>query len=182
MQDQLLRQLYEAYAFYVFRRCRRMLGSENEAEDAMHDVFVKLLQQPDRPEGTAAELLPWVNRITTNHCLNTLRARRVRRAFALQAASTPADDRAWLAWLVERQDWVSWLVCRCDEAQRAVVVGYFLDELSVEEVAQRESISAPTVRRRLKSFLELARETAARELNSASQSLSLSDPEPRTDR
>jgi RNA polymerase sigma-70 factor (ECF subfamily) len=58
----------------VLRRCRRLLGDEERARDAMHDVFVQLL----RREATLADSAPssLLFRIATNVCLNLLRGDR----------------------------------------------------------------------------------------------------------
>ena len=37
-------RLYEKYGPMVLRRCRQLLGDEEEAMDVTQDVFVKLLQ------------------------------------------------------------------------------------------------------------------------------------------
>ena len=37
-------RLYKAYGFMIFGRCMRLLGSRDEARDAMQVVFMKLLQ------------------------------------------------------------------------------------------------------------------------------------------
>ena len=39
---------YRRYAPMVLRRCRRLLGEEEQAADAMHDVFVQLLVHHER--------------------------------------------------------------------------------------------------------------------------------------
>src|SRR5262249_34274922 len=68
---------YRRYGPMVLRRCRRLVGDEAKALDAMHDVFVQLLQQNGQVKvNNAAALL---HRIATNVCLNRLRGERRRR-------------------------------------------------------------------------------------------------------
>jgi RNA polymerase sigma-70 factor (ECF subfamily) len=162
MHEADIEALYKSHGHYLFLRCRAMLGSEDEAYDALQEVFVRLLKtrprvSDDRP------LLPWLNRVTTNHCLNRLRARRVRRHQPFDELNHPSVDSPaeLLAILAERRDLVRWLLARADKRTQHVVVGYFFDEHPVERIARDNDISVPTVRRVLKRFLEGARKRLA---------------------
>ena len=39
--------LYKQFGPMVYRRCRGLLGSDEEAQDLMHDVFVELIRRYD---------------------------------------------------------------------------------------------------------------------------------------
>lgn len=156
-------QLYTDYGFYIFKRCRDLLGREDEAQDAMHEVFLRLMRSAD---GLAEDrdLLPWLNRVTTNYCLNQIRNRRSRRTDVSDVLdAVPADDGRWLQALIERRDLVARLLARASGQTEAVIVGYFFDELSVERIGGVLGISVPTVRRRIKEFLTESREIIERE-------------------
>ena len=60
----------------VLRRCRKLLGDDTAARDAMHDVFVQVLSHADQLADQAPSSLLF--RISTNVCLNRLRTRRRR--------------------------------------------------------------------------------------------------------
>jgi len=64
---------YEQYGPMVLRRCRFLLKDEERALDAMQEVFVKLLENQHRLEGTYPSSLLY--RIATNVCLNMLRSK-----------------------------------------------------------------------------------------------------------
>ncbi len=68
--------LYTRYGPMVLRRCRAMLRQEDEAADAMQDVFVRLLVERSRLDPKACSSLLY--RVATNVCLNRLRSRRRR--------------------------------------------------------------------------------------------------------
>lgn len=56
--------------------CRNMLGSREDAEDALQEVFTsahRALRADDRP----VALRPWLYRIARNRCLNQMRRRRL---------------------------------------------------------------------------------------------------------
>lgn len=50
----------------VFRLCARLLGDAQEAEDALHDVFLLLWDDLPRFRGDS-ELGTWIHRVTVNH-------------------------------------------------------------------------------------------------------------------
>lgn len=157
-------KLYADYGFYIFKRCRDLLGHDEDARDGVHEVFVRLMRHAGglRDE---RELLPWLNRVTTNYCLNQIRNRRSRRTDPSDLLdAVPADDGRWLQTLLERRSLVALLLARSSAQMEAVVTGYFFDELSVERIAEEQRISVPTVRRRLKEFLTDSREMLSREL------------------
>ena len=64
--------MYAKYGPTIYARCRRLLKNQVVAEDATQDVFMKVLRHIDSAPSEDA-VLPWIHRITTNHCLNVLR-------------------------------------------------------------------------------------------------------------
>ena len=49
--------LYERFGPMILRRCRRLLGDEVAAGDAMHDTFVRVLDHRDRRDSHAPSSL-----------------------------------------------------------------------------------------------------------------------------
>src|SRR4029078_11507614 len=66
--------LSRRYGPMVLRRCRRLLGDEDEALDACQDVFLRVFERRDRLDAQYPSSLLY--RIATNVCLNRLRDRR----------------------------------------------------------------------------------------------------------
>ncbi len=71
-----INELYKLYAKAMYNICRRMIGDEEEARDVLQDAFVDAfaslgkLQQP--------KTFPaWIKRVVVNHCINTLRKKRL---------------------------------------------------------------------------------------------------------
>jgi RNA polymerase sigma factor (sigma-70 family) len=156
------RDLYERFGRAVYRRCQYFLKSDADALDAMHDVFVKVVER--RAEFRAeASPLTWMVRIATNHCLNLIRARRARWhdryaetvavAETTREAPTPA---------LERQQLVAAVIGRADRDALEAAVYYFVDEMSQEDAARAASCSVPTLRKRLRKFIKAARQELKR--------------------
>src|SRR5262245_14521180 len=80
--------LYQAYHRRVFRLCLYLLGSTDAAEDAAHEVFLRVRKSlegydPSQPFSS------WILAIATNYCLDLLRRRGVEtRLFELK----PVED------------------------------------------------------------------------------------------
>ena len=73
------RELTEPYHRELRVHCYRMLGSLQDAEDALQDLLVAAWQGLAGFEGRAS-IRTWLYRIATNRCLNALRSARRRPA------------------------------------------------------------------------------------------------------
>ena len=154
-----LRELYQRYGAAVRSRCRYVLKDSGEAEDAMHEVFARALPRLGSFRGEASPL-SWLMQIATRHCLNVLRARRAawRDEVQGQAKIAPVSSGA----PVEGRDLVRALLGRFDEETQAAAIHYYVDEMTLEEVAAALGRSVPTVRKRLAQFAASARAHAER--------------------
>ena len=146
-------ELYRVYGPLVLRRARAMLGDENAARDAAHDVFVKVLGALAAFRNEASPVT-WLYRATTNHCLNVLRTKLRRpeeeqqeEQDALAEESLSVTDRLTL----------TTVLARVPEHLREIAVYYYLDQMSHEEIAGLMGLSRRTVGNRLVEFHTAAR-------------------------
>ena len=70
-------EVYRHYAPAIFRFCRRILPTREDAEDATMEIFLKLRDRfgqydADRPFSA------WLYRVSANHCWDQLRRRKLR--------------------------------------------------------------------------------------------------------
>lgn len=162
MQDRL-RQLYERYGASVYARCRQVLGHPEAAEDAMHDIFVKVHHNlPRVPKDEGGEALRWIYRVTTNHCLNHLRDQRRRLELQEENAPAPTLEAAWEEGMLNRQI-ARRLMRHLDPKLAEPAWLYYVDGVDQGEVAQMLGVSRRTVINRLNAFKEEAQSLLAAE-------------------
>jgi RNA polymerase sigma-70 factor (ECF subfamily) len=145
---------YRRYGPMVLRRCQKLLRSEAQAQDAMQDVFVSVLNHEDRLDDSAPAAL--LLRIATNVCLNRLRSTRRRpenpddELLLRIAASAPDRDgqlaaRGLLARLFGGEG-------PLEASSRTIAVMHLVDGLTLEEVAAEAGMSVSGVRKRLRTL------------------------------
>jgi RNA polymerase sigma-70 factor (ECF subfamily) len=150
--------LYRRYGPMVKRRCRRLLGTEAAAVDAMHDVFVELLKNEHRLEATGPSSLLYT--MATHVCLNRIRSQRRRPetaddALLAEIASASDHEGQLLASRI-----LDRLFAREPESTRVIATLHLIDRMTHEEVAREVGMSVSGVRKRLRSFMHKAQEGA----------------------
>jgi RNA polymerase sigma factor (sigma-70 family) len=130
--DAAFEAIFDRYHRNLLAFCQHMLGSREEAEDALQHIFMAAhdaLRADDRP----CHLRPWLYTIARNRCLSTLRTRRQHTTLDGRDPTTEGllaevDRRAELEALVRD-------LRRLPEDQRAALVLRELDDQSHDEIA-----------------------------------------------
>jgi RNA polymerase sigma-70 factor (ECF subfamily) len=130
------------------------LRDPEEARDALHDVFAKVLRAIPSFRA-AASPLTWLMRIATHLCLNLLRRRGALWREQVEALSR---GRRHEGESPDRRELVRVLLGSAPEEAQEMAVLYYVDELTQAEIAQQTGRSLPTVRKRLRQFLSCARQ------------------------
>ena len=149
-------RLYREFGPVVYRRCVRLLGDREGARDATQEVFVKLLRE-ERLLGDGEDVLPWIHRVTTHHCLNLRRDGLVRGRAVNGDGLDPLEVAADTAASFPQRRLAQQVLARFDRTTQAVAVGVLVDGMEREEVAGALGISRRTVHRKLARFLSGAR-------------------------
>ena len=153
--ERQLAQVYDHYGHLVLRRCRSILRDEPEAQDAMHDVFVRAIQY-SRSFDRADSRLRWLYRAAERCCFDRLRRRR-------REVPVMPDDLARIAQdglsesAGEAKEVVLALLGRFDPKVQQVAVLYYLDGLAQEEIAHQLGWSRRTVGKKLALLRRRAR-------------------------
>lgn len=142
--------LLDRYQRKVFRLAVSFL-EQAAAEEVTQDIFLKLWQALPLYDGRAS-LSTWLYTIARNTCLTAVRSASYRRTVPLDPELH--SGRETMAPAVEVAD----LLQRLPEAQREVIVMFYLQERSIEDVAAVLDMPEGTV----KSHLHRARRELAR--------------------
>jgi RNA polymerase sigma factor (sigma-70 family) len=144
-------EVYRLHGRMVLRRARVILGDEEEARDALQELFMSLVNDPDKFRGESS-IVTFLYRATTNLCLNRLRDRQNRSRLLDQRVSPVAGQaRAPAAGLAsEAQQLLAVLPGRLAR----VIVYAFIDEMTQEEIADMMQCS----RKHVGHLIERARQ------------------------
>jgi RNA polymerase sigma-70 factor (ECF subfamily) len=141
-------KLYRQYGPSVYRRAMNLLRSDQEAQEAMQDVFISVLSKGESFRG-ASSPMTWLYSVTTNLCLN--RIRNAKRRTELLQKNVPAEsstDRPH----PEIRHIVLELLRSVPEELARVAVYYFFDDMTHEEIAKILGCSRRTVGDLLERF------------------------------
>jgi RNA polymerase sigma factor (sigma-70 family) len=149
MDRQTFTTLYRPLAPLIHRRCRHLLGSEEDARDATQEVFVQLLLYADRVKFAGEEdALRWLYRVSTNHCLKLLCKRR---CVDLREPSDMPQVPVRVGTverLISRQT-LQAVLDAVDERARAVFVHTYIDGMTQEDTAAVMQVSRRTVGKKI---------------------------------
>ena len=144
--------LYDRHRAMVYRTALVITGDTEAASDLLQDVFLRLFRFADRID-SERPIEPWIYRMTAN--LSYTWVKRNRRILQ------PLEDLAeWLAGSSKNQpyetveksdDWehVQQAVSSLPLPQRVVVVLYYLNDLSLQEISEILDVPVGTVKSRL---------------------------------
>lgn len=153
-----LRDLYVRYAPILHHRARRILGTEEDAADAVQDTFARVLKHHESYRG-AASPLTWLYQVNTNGCLNRLRDRKghaqKHHDHRHELGGEDAVDADALA--AVDAEVVRELLADADDETRRVVIHLYFDDMTREQAGAMAGISQPTLRKRLDAFFRRAR-------------------------
>ncbi|MFZ4579657.1 MAG: RNA polymerase sigma factor [Myxococcota bacterium] len=149
--------MYRRFAGMVLRRARRFYGPA-EAEEVVHEVFLKVLEAPEMFRG-ASSPSTWLYRVTTNHCLNRLRNEARRRSLLVEhAESVPGVSSGGHG--QEATVFVDEVWRALDAEHAAIGLYYFVDGMTHDQIAEVVGCSPRTVGNRIDRIDALLREAA----------------------
>lgn len=147
------RIIVERHQNDVARTVVGMLGTTQQVDDVVQEVFIQLFRSLDRFRGDSA-LSTYLKRIAINRSLDALRQRKrfLSRFLSRDADDTlpePVAEEGFSLEARERHDAVHRAIQSLPEKHRAVAVLRLIDECSTEETAQILDLPYGTVLSRL---------------------------------
>jgi RNA polymerase sigma-70 factor (ECF subfamily) len=127
-------QLYRAYSPSVFRRARQLLGSDADAHEVVHDIFLSLYERPEQFAGRA-RMSTFLYSAVTHACLNRIRDSKNRgRLLALHAHAL--EPQLFADAPAEQMSVLRSVLARMPEQLAQLAVYHYTDGLTHEEIAR----------------------------------------------
>lgn len=143
--------LYDQYRQMVYRTALAITADSEAASDLLQDVFLRLYRFADRID-PQRPLEPWLYRMTANLAYTWVkRSRRWLRPLEDLADWLAGGDHSAYHQVEMEDDWhqVQQAVAALPLPQRVVVVLYYLNDLSLQEISEILDVPLGTVKSRL---------------------------------
>ncbi len=155
-EETALSQLYDRYARILYAVAFKILGSIEESEEVVLDVFDQVWRTATRYDAAKGRVDTWLFMITRSRVLDRLRVRQ--RSTKTQSASLEAEiqstkvsvDPVEAAILSEQRSRVSTALNRLPSQQRQVLELAYYKGLSHSEIAAQTGLSLGTVKTRIR--------------------------------
>ncbi len=153
-------ELFHVCETRVYRLALTILQNEQDAEDAVQDVFLRVFEQVKTFQGQAA-FTTWITAVTVNICRDKLRRQKVRHAFSLEWLRGRAASKDIAHEVAARQERQSlWeQINQLEEKYRLPLILHYHEHLSCDEVAHILGIKTSIVYSRLNTARLKLRET-----------------------
>jgi len=145
-------KLVDAYSDLVYTLCLRMLHAEAEAEEAAQDIFIKAFRSLSSFQ-EKARFSTWLYRIAYNHCISVIR-KKVRMIDLVDDVPDMEPDESSLSGLdlisgEERSRYLKKALDSLGETDAVVVTLFYLEEMSLNEIAEITALSGSNIRIKL---------------------------------
>ncbi len=163
--DSLFRSLVDQNSESLYWHVRSIVGSHEDADDILQEVFVKVWKALPGFRGDSS-VNTWLWRIATNEALSFLRKQKVRAALRFSSLDAEAervlDSDPWFAG-DEAQRKLAVAVAKLPDKQRAVFCMRYFEELPYEEISEITGTSVGALKasyhqaaEKIKASVELA--------------------------
>lgn len=158
--QQAFAALFDQYKNLVYRTAVLLLDDSDDADEALQEVFLKVYRSLSSYQPEKGAFTTWLYRITTNHCLNQRRRKRIGRvSLGLARRDNHRSVLTPESRLEEDQALQKALHALSDKLRAVIVLRYY-GGLSYAEISDSLDIPIGTV----KSRLDLAIKNLRREL------------------
>ncbi len=141
-------ELVHRYQVRLFRFAFRLLQDRGEAEDAVQETFLRAYRALPayRPDGFFSS---WIYRIALNECRRRMRGRRPTVPLDPAVAAGTVADPQQTVMTQERHRQLRDAVDALPEHYRLVMMLFYFDEMSVDQISRTLDVSVSAVKVRL---------------------------------
>jgi RNA polymerase sigma factor (sigma-70 family) len=131
--------LYRKYAGKVYGKCLSILRNDEQAQDAMQDIFMRILLNL-ATFNEKSTFSTWLYSVTYNHCIDLIRKRKKEQTLfsdeeverAPDVAADDIPDEYMLAMDVKHLQTV---LDELDEDDRLILLMKYQDDMSIKDIA-----------------------------------------------
>ena len=161
-RERAFTEIVKAYSERLFWYVRRYVGCQEDADDLIQEIFVKVWAALPSFRGEA-RLFTWIYRIATNEALNFLRRQRVRAALNFKSLDAEVErrideDTYFNGGEAERR--LMKALQKLPQKQRIVFSMRYFEDMSYEEISEVTGTSTGS----LKASYHIAYEKLKKEL------------------
>lgn len=151
-QRSFAERIYRQYHHILRRRCRRLLRDESAVDDVMQDIFWTICRKADGYRGKEEDILPWLYRVTTTHCLKLIEKNKRWSRNVEMAMEEGMERYHGSSGGMEHQVVANDLVMRLPPKQRQAVLYHFVSGMTQREIAAVMEVTRDQVRTWLAGF------------------------------
>lgn len=144
--------LFDRHRHMVYRTALAITNDEDSAADLLQDVFLRLYRFANRVD-PCRPLEPWLYRVTTNLAYTFMKRRkRWWRAIKDMADILARESKPSSEKLAEKEEellWVRKAIASLPITHRVVIVLYYVNNQSIQEISEILEIPVGTVKSRL---------------------------------
>lgn len=158
------RELVRRYEGLIFNTCRRVIGSQEDAEEVTQDTLLQIFHKIHQFQGRSS-FKTWLYKVVHNYCRNRIsklaRKREGQNSYEEHAANDESDReadnrRAALSQAVEEA------LGKLKKSEREVIVLKFMSGLTLQETADVLEVKLSAAKMRLYRALESFKEAYSR--------------------
>ena len=156
-------ELYNATQRAVYFTCLKLLANEDSAKDMMQDTYMTALERLETLED-GAKFPMWINRIAVNKCMHYFRKAPVDSLDEQTEQGLDLKDdesfipEEYVTNEAKRKVIMQIITTQLSDVQRQVIIMYYYDEMSLEEIAKAMDCPVKTVSSRLCSARQKIKE------------------------
>ena len=139
-------QVYQMYKDMLYNVSYRIVKSEHDAQDTVHDAFIKAFQNISKLDNDL-NLGPWLKRIVINCSLDVLRQKKklgwLQESYEATETEDDVDVYEDITYKVEA---VKKAIHALKDKYRIIIVLYLIEDYSHKEIAEQLGLKESTVR------------------------------------
>ncbi len=162
-----LRQLYGKYKNRMYITACKVLSDPQRAEDAVHDAFIAISKNLDKIQDIdSVKTGAYMVKAARSRALNILRMGLPEKETALDEAQAKADE-SLLDEICRKESYneIVNAILSLEERYRDVLTLYYLNDLSLSEIAELQGVKENTVKQQLYRGRRKLIDTIKKEVN-----------------